>query len=141
MSVREGVVVVVQQGDRFLMIRRAPHVLAGNAWCFVGGGIEPGEGQAEAVVREFAEEVGGVVAAREKVWEWTRPDGRLRLHWWTADLSPGELTPNLDEVSELAWLTVDEIDALPDLLASNRAFLRHWTGGDGCAAAGAAAAR
>jgi mutator protein MutT len=120
----EGVVVVVRRNGRFLMIRRAPDLLAGGAWCFVGGAIEPGESATEAVVREFREEVGGEVRPLRKVWEYRRPDGRLRLHWWLAELNGDPLTPNPAEVSEVRWCTIEEIEALPDLLASNRDFLR-----------------
>ena len=80
-GVQQGVVVVGRREGRFLMIRRAPGVLAGGAWCFVGGAIEPGETQPQAVVREFAEEVGGRAQPLRKIWEYTRPDGKLVLHW------------------------------------------------------------
>ncbi len=114
---------MVARAGRFLMIRRAAHILAGNAWCFVGGGLEPGESQAEGVVREFFEEVGGHVRPREKVWEYVSPTRHLRLHWWRAELLSDEFTLNPDEVAEIRWCTPAEIDALPDVLASNRQFL------------------
>jgi len=120
---REGVVVVVRRGNRFLMIERAAGVLAGGAWCFVGGGIEPGESQPQAVVREFAEEVGGVVEPVRKIWEYRRPDGKLLLHWWLAELRNGGLVANPAEVADLRWLTPREIEALPNVLESNLAFL------------------
>lgn len=123
-AVREGVVVVVHRGPQFLIIRRAAHVLAGGAWCFVGGGIQAGETHEAAAVREFREEVGGVIRPRAKIWEYTRPDGLLRLHWWLADLLDDSLTPNPDEVSDLRWCTADELESLPDVLDSNLEFLR-----------------
>lgn len=121
---RQGVVVVVPDAGRYLMIRRAEGILAGGSWCFVGGGIEPDEEQACAVRREFAEEVGGVAHPIRKVWEYTRPDGRLLLHWWLARWEPGPLIPHPGEVSEIAWMTIDEIDALDIVLESNRIFMR-----------------
>ena len=124
---REGVVVVVRQANRLLVIRRAENILAGGAWCFVGGGIEPGESQPDAVVREFLEEVGGHVRPIRKVWEYRRPDGLLRLHWWLAELLSEELTPNAAEVSELRWETPDKILRLPGLLDGNREFLAGMT--------------
>lgn len=124
---REGVVVVVRQADRLLVIRRAENILAGGAWCFVGGGIEPGESQPDAVVREFLEEVGGHVRPIRKVWEYLRPDGLLRLHWWLAELLSDELTPNAAEVAELRWETPDKILRLPGLLDGNREFLAGMT--------------
>lgn len=120
---REGVVIVVRDGERFLMIRRAEHIFAGGAWCFVGGGIEPGEPQDAAAIREFREEVGGEVRPLRKVWEYHRPDGKLLLHWWLADLAEDNLTPNPHEVAELRWCTLEEIAALPNVLESNRQFL------------------
>lgn len=119
----EGVVVVVLVEGRYLMIRRAVHLVAGGAWCFVGGAIDPGESQAEAVEREFREEVGGCVRPIRKVWEYTRPDGRLRLHWWLAELLEGELRANPSEVSEIRWVAREEIAALGNVLQSNMQFL------------------
>jgi 8-oxo-dGTP pyrophosphatase MutT (NUDIX family) len=125
MSERHGVVVVVQQAGRFLVIRRAAEVLAGGAWCFVGGAIDAGELQADAAVREFREEVGGQVRPVAKVWEYDRGDG-LRLHWWLAELcgDGADLRPNPAEVAELRWCTPDEIERLPGILTGNVCFLR-----------------
>jgi len=121
---REGVVVVVIRGGRLLMARRAPGVPAGGTWCFVGGAIETGESQPHAVVREFREEVAGRVHPIEKIWEYAPPDGKLRLHWWLAELDADELRPDPAEVSEVRWCTPAEIQALPEVLASNLTFLR-----------------
>jgi 8-oxo-dGTP diphosphatase len=117
------VVVVVHRAGRFLMIRRAAGILAGGAWCFVGGALKPGETQAEAVVREFAEEVGGRVAPERKVWEYQRPDGKLLLHWWLARLEGGVLKANRQEVASIRWCTPAEVEALPGVLESNLRFV------------------
>jgi mutator protein MutT len=122
-SVTQGVVVVVASAGRLLVIRRAEGIRAAGAWCFVGGAIEDGETPEQAVVREFREEVGGIVRPIRKVWEWERPDGRLRLHWWLAELDGTPLVPNPAEVGEYRWLHPADISALPSLLESNRAFL------------------
>ncbi|MBL8878072.1 MAG: NUDIX domain-containing protein [Phycisphaerales bacterium] len=119
----EGVVVIVVVDQRYLMIRRAAGILAGGAWCFVGGAIDPGESQVDAVMREFREEVGGSVRPISKVWEYTRPDGRLRLHWWTAELLSEELIANPAEVQEIRWLSREEIALLENVLDSNRQYL------------------
>lgn len=125
-KVTEGVVVLVRRGERLLVIRRAAGLLAEGAWCFVGGGIEPGETQEQAVIREFREEVGGVVRPIEKIWEYSRPDRRLKLHWWLGELdAAAELSGNPSEVAELRWCTIIEIEALPYVLESNRFFLQN----------------
>ncbi len=123
-GVQQGVVIVVLREGRFLMIRRAAGVLAGGSWCFVGGGIEPGETQALAVAREFAEEVGGRVEPLRKIWEYRRPDGKLLLHWWLARMEDGALEPNLAEVAEIRWCRPEEVESLPTLLESNALFMR-----------------
>lgn len=123
-GVQQGVVVVVHRAGRFLMIRRAAGVLAGGCWCFVGGAIEPGETQPDAVVREFAEEVGGHVIPLRKIWEYARPDGKLLLHWWLAELGDEVLRANELEVAEVRWCTLAEIETLPDVLESNVRFVR-----------------
>lgn len=122
-GMRRGVVVVVRRAGRLLVIRRAAHIVAGGAWCFVGGAIDPGETPAEAVVREFREEVGGRVQPLRPVWHYVRPDRSLHLEWWLADLDGQELTPNPAEVAELRWCHPDEIAQLPGILENNLAFL------------------
>ena len=119
----EGVVVVVLRDARFLVIRRAPGTLAEGAWCFVGGAIEPGESQPQTAIREFREEVGGGVRPLRRLWEYTRPDGGLRLYWWLAQLTDDGLVANPAEVAEMRWCTPAELLDLPGLLESNRAFM------------------
>lgn len=119
-----GVVVVVRRGARYLVIRRAAGVAAPGAWCFVGGAIEPGEQEQDAVVREFREEVGATVRPVRRLWQYASPDGALRLHWWLAEWNGEPLKPDAAEVAELRWCTADELAALPGLLDSNREFLR-----------------
>ncbi len=123
-QVTVGVVAVVERAGRYLLIRRAAGVVAPGAWCFVGGAVEPGETQAAAAVREFREEVGGEIRPVRSLWEYVRPDGRLRLHYWEAELIGGPLRANPAEVAEIGWYTAAEIEALPDVLASNIAFVR-----------------
>lgn len=127
-ALREGVVAVVLDGRRFLIVRRALHLVAGGAWCFVGGGIEPGESEPEALTREFQEEVAGVLKPVRKLWTYSRPDGGLRLHWWLGELASGPLIPNPAEVIDLRWLTVAEIHDLPNVLPTNLEFLRRLGG-------------
>lgn len=120
---RRGVVAITGRGGRFLAIRRGPTVAAGGTICFPGGHVEPGEVESEAVVRECREEVAAEVAAVACVWRSVSPWG-TELAWWTATLlDASRLAPHPVEVSEILWLSVEEMIDHPELLPGNRAFL------------------
>ncbi len=120
---RRGVVAITSHAGRFLAIRRGATVAAPLTVCFPGGHIEPGEEEHEAVVRECLEELAACVEAVECVWrsvtEWGTP-----LAWWTVRLAnAGDLVPHPIEVSEILWLSAEEMLEHPALLPGNRPFL------------------
>jgi 8-oxo-dGTP diphosphatase len=120
---RHGVVAVTRRGERFLVIRRGPTLVAGGRLCFPGGHVEPGETEHEAVVRECREELAAVVAARECVWRSMTSWGTA-LAWWTVTLQgDDELVPHPVEVSEILWMSAREMLDHPDVLEGNRPFL------------------
>ncbi|NUU25164.1 MAG: (deoxy)nucleoside triphosphate pyrophosphohydrolase [Streptomycetaceae bacterium] len=108
----DHVVVVVGaailHGGRVLAARRsAPAHLAGG-WEFPGGKLEPGETEAETVVRECREELGVTVRAVERLpGIWPLTPGYV-LHLWLAELLDGEPRP-LEDHSELRWLGPHEL--------------------------------
>jgi len=108
----DAIVAVITNGDKVLLIQRAPTVRGGGYWAPVSGEVEPGETQEAAVVREVKEEVGLTVRPLRKVWENMSTRGTFRLHWWLAEYVGGELVLEKKEVSAARWLTVDEISGL-----------------------------
>lgn len=115
---------MIRRGDAVLAIERAPHVVAGGYWSLPSGRIEPGESQADAVVREVAEEIGLVVCAGEKVWECPTDDGRYTLHWWTVSETVREapLRPDPTEVSDVRWVSAREFLELTPTFEGDRHF-------------------
>lgn len=110
---RDVVSAVLERDGRFLLGKRSPHKTAGGYWCPITGGVEAGEAQAEAMVREVREETGLVVRAVAKVAECDTHDGRCVMHWWrvlSLDDAPARLEN--DEHTELAWVTLDEMKRL-----------------------------
>ncbi|MFQ5411105.1 MAG: NUDIX domain-containing protein [Phycisphaerae bacterium] len=104
-----GVIGITRRDGRLLLIRRSRHVRVPLAWCFPGGEMEPGETQAQTLVREMREEMGLEVEPGELLMTQEKHDGRLLLYCWSARIVSGEVTPNPHEVAEYAWLTPDEI--------------------------------
>jgi len=115
------VAAIIERGGRVLFGKRSPHRLAAPGyWCPVSGRIEPGESQAEAVVREVHEEVGLSVRALQKVDECDTHDGSALIHWWLAeplDDAPAELLG--DEHTELRWVTLGEMRGLEPAFAED----------------------
>jgi 8-oxo-dGTP pyrophosphatase MutT (NUDIX family) len=127
-----GIVALVVRDGRLLVIQRSQQVRAPGTFCFPGGAIEPGETEAEAVVRELAEELSLPARAVGPLWTSVTPWG-VSLAWWLADVEAHhEAVPNPQEVAACWWLSVEEIRRLPDLLSSNLEFLAAWAAGDFC---------
>lgn len=128
-SGRRGVVAVILRDDHFLVIRRSQAVTAPGKLCFPGGGIEPGEGEEEALVREMLEELALPVIPRQRLWRSTTPWG-TKLAWWLAD-SDHEIAPVPDpsEVAEVFWMRQLELVAASDLLPSVPQFIQAWRTG------------
>ncbi len=128
--VRRGAVAVVLRRQRLLMIRRSQHVIAPGMYCFPGGGIEPGETQQQAVVRELQEELGCAVRPQRWLWESVSSWG-VHLAWWLSELDEtAEFAPNPAEVESVHWFTLEELKTLPNQLESNYRFVEAVGRGD-----------
>jgi ADP-ribose pyrophosphatase YjhB (NUDIX family) len=106
--------VVVRDGDRFLVLREAKH---GQNWYLPAGRVEPGETFAEAAVRETLEETGVPITLQGilKVQHTTGAAGaRVRIIFLAG---PADDTPPKTEADEHSlearWVTLDELARLP----------------------------
>ncbi|RMF37948.1 MAG: NUDIX hydrolase [Planctomycetota bacterium] len=127
---RRGVVGVIVEEGRFLVIRRSPHVRAPNLLCFAGGSIEHGESPEQAIVRELREELTLDITPVEKIWKSCTQWG-TQLEWVLADRAPdSHPQANPAEVAEWMWMTGAELLAHPMLLPSVPAFFRSWAIGE-----------
>ncbi len=127
---RRGVVGVILRQDRLLIIRRSMTVAAPGKLCLPGGGIEAGESESEALVREMQEELAIDVDPIRLCWRSVTPWG-TNLAWWLAGLDE-RVTPvaNPDEVAEVHWMSRAEIRQAKEMLPSLPTFVDAWERGE-----------
>jgi 8-oxo-dGTP diphosphatase len=102
---------------RVLACERAEPPEMSGKWEFPGGKVEPGEGEAEALVRECEEELGIVVEVGERVGsDIALNHGNAILKVYQASLTNGR-QPTPLEHSDLRWLSIDELNSVPWLPA------------------------
>lgn len=111
-----GILGIIRRDGRLLIIQRSETVRAPLTWCFPGGHIEPGESQAEALVREMREELRVDVAPGRYLMTQTKHDGRLVLHCWSATIVRGEPLANPSEIATVTWMTPEEVRGKDGLL-------------------------
>jgi 8-oxo-dGTP diphosphatase len=126
---RRGAVAIILRGERMLVIRRSRSVVAPRTYCFPGGGIEDGESEEAALVREVREEIGVAIRPLRRLWHCVTA-WKVELGWWLADMDADQVpVPNPAEVESIHWLTAREMAETPDLLESNQVFLELIEGG------------
>jgi 8-oxo-dGTP diphosphatase len=109
---------IVRDGRVLAARRTRPSALAGS-WEFPGGKIEPGETEADALLRELREELGIGVTLGARLG--AAAEGPIRLTLYAATLTDGDPRP-LHDHDALRWLAAHELTSL-DWLPIDRALL------------------
>ena len=108
-----GAVIKDDQG-RLLLIKRG-HAPGAGLWSLPGGRIEPGETDAEALVREMREETGLVIDPGQLIGTVRRParDGAVfDIRDYAATVTGGTLRPG-DDAADARWVAASELESLP----------------------------
>jgi ADP-ribose pyrophosphatase YjhB (NUDIX family) len=105
--------VIKDSRGRLLLVKRG-HEPGAGLWSLPGGRIEPGETDAEALVREMREETGLTVEPGPLVGRVRRPaDGSiLDIRDYAATVTGGTLSAG-DDAADARWAGADELNALP----------------------------
>jgi 8-oxo-dGTP diphosphatase len=106
---------VIKDGrGRLLLIKRG-HAPGAGLWSLPGGRIEPGETDAEALVREMREETGLVIEAGPLIGTVRRPvqdGGILDIRDYAATVTGGTLRAG-DDAADARWVAPGELETLP----------------------------
>jgi mutator protein MutT len=102
-------IALVFRDGRLLVTRRPAETHLGGLWELPGGKLRPGESAEACAVREVREETRVVVVARSRraSIEWDYPERRVALQPVECDWLEGD--GELVEVSDLAWVTREEL--------------------------------
>jgi len=112
-SVRVVVAAVIERDGLILAARRTgPPALAGR-WEFPGGKVEPGEGDAAALVRECREELGVTITVGGRIGpEYPTPGGAMLVRTYLAVLADaGDEPVALDSHDALTWVRPGSAEA------------------------------
>jgi 8-oxo-dGTP diphosphatase len=106
---------IVRDAEGRLLIIRRGHLPGEGLWSLPGGRVEAGESDAEAIVRELAEETGLRVMPGALIGSVERPGAggmTYDIHDYAAEVTGGTLRAG-DDASEARWITPDELRRLP----------------------------
>lgn len=105
----EVVAALIWRGDRFMICQRPEYKARGLLWEFVGGKVEPGETNEQALIRECREELAVTVSVGELFTDvlYVYPDITVHLSLYHAQIAEGE--PVLLEHNDLRWILPEEI--------------------------------
>jgi 8-oxo-dGTP diphosphatase len=105
--------VIRDDKGRLLLVKRG-HEPGAGLWSLPGGRIEPGETDAEALVREMREEAGLEVEPGPLLGTVQRPAGDgavIEIRDYAATVIGGTLRPG-DDAADARWVNGEELDSL-----------------------------
>ena len=105
--------VIRDDKGRLLLVKRG-HEPGAGLWSLPGGRIEPGETDAEALVREMREETGLVIEPGPLLGTVRRPAGDgavIDIRDYAATVTGGTLTPG-DDAAGARWVSAADLGSL-----------------------------
>lgn len=101
---------IVKNGKLLVVKRREKEIPWPGMYVMPGGGIEKGETEKEALIREVKEETGYNIRVKDyistSVFHWYLIP--FYVSFYTAEIISGGAKPQKEEVEEIKWLSLDE---------------------------------
>jgi len=109
--------IIKNNDDKILLVQIAPPFREDHKWNFPGGVIEDNEDLEIGLSREVLEETNIVCKISDMIDKFSTNDPENDIHIFKGTYVSGEIKPQLYEILQAKWFTVDE--ALHLLLAFN----------------------
>ena len=105
----EVVAALIWENGRFMICQRPSHKARALLWEFVGGKVEPGETQAQALIRECQEELAVTISVGDVFMDVVHeyPDLTVHLTLFNAAIAQG--IPRKLEHNDIRWISPREI--------------------------------
>lgn len=105
----EVVAALIWDRNKFMICQRPAYKARGLLWEFVGGKVEPGETNEQALIRECQEELDIAISVGSVFMDVTHeyPDITVHLTLFNVTITAG--TPKKLEHNDIKWITADEI--------------------------------
>lgn len=105
----EVVAALVWDKEKFMICQRPAHKARGMLWEFVGGKVESGETQGQALIRECQEELAITLSVGDVFMDVIHeyPDLTVHLTLFHATITAG--VPRKLEHNDIRWITINEI--------------------------------
>ena len=106
----EVVAALIWKNNKFMICQRPSHKARGLLWEFVGGKVEPGETNEQALIRECREELDILLSVGDVFMDVIHeyPDITVHLTLFNATIAKGE--PQKLEHNDIKWITPAEIE-------------------------------
>lgn len=123
------IVPYLEESGMILVAKRSSKTNNGGLWNFFGGGVDTGEKAINAAVREFREEAGIKIKARDLVYigstRLTTLRTRYKMVYYRLDVA-SHLQPKLNnENSDAKWVSLNRLDKMQKIHHSIRGFRRY----------------
>ncbi len=105
--------IIKNKSNKLLLVQIAPPFREDHKWNFPGGVIEDGEALEIGLAREVVEETNIVCEITEMIDKFYTQDPENNIHIFKANYISGEIKPQLHEILQAKWFSVNEALKLP----------------------------
>jgi 8-oxo-dGTP diphosphatase len=105
--------VVKNKDGKILLVQIAPPFREDHKWNFPGGVIEDGEDIEIGLAREILEETNVVCKITDMIDKFTTYDPENVIHIFNGTYVSGDIKPQLHEILQAKWFTIEEALELP----------------------------